>query len=122
MSTARGRESRPRQARRSSSLGSTHTLPIYTKEPGESEVVIDRCVCIQLFLRDSVGWLSSGRISRFLLLGSCCCVLSEFGCLCIQYVSFEASPREPPRLVGLQDHTFSAKCDKFVVHLHWCKR
>ena len=76
-STARGRESRPRQARRSSSLGSTHTLPIYTKEPGESEVVIDRCVCIQLFLRDSVGWLSSGRISRFLLLGSCYCVLSE---------------------------------------------
>ncbi|PIL29018.1 hypothetical protein GSI_09066 [Ganoderma sinense ZZ0214-1] len=41
-SAARGRENRPRQARRSSSLGSTHTLPIYTKEPGESEVVIDR--------------------------------------------------------------------------------
>ncbi|KAI1787286.1 hypothetical protein LXA43DRAFT_1184599 [Ganoderma leucocontextum] len=41
-SAACGRESHPRQARRSSSLGSTHTLPIYTKEPGESEVVIDR--------------------------------------------------------------------------------
>ena len=43
---ARGRDSRHRQARRSSSLGSTHTLPIYTKEPGESEVVIDRCVLL----------------------------------------------------------------------------
>ncbi|KAH9854608.1 hypothetical protein C2E23DRAFT_817187 [Lenzites betulinus] len=31
-----------RQARRSNSLGSTRTLPMYTQEPGESEVVISR--------------------------------------------------------------------------------
>ena len=50
----RGQESRPRQARRrSSSLGSTHTLPIYTKEPGESEVVIDRCVSTRVFIWES---------------------------------------------------------------------
>ncbi|TBU63599.1 hypothetical protein BD310DRAFT_916758 [Dichomitus squalens] len=41
-SAGRGRDNRPRQLRRSSSMGSTHTLPIYTKEPGESEVVISR--------------------------------------------------------------------------------
>ncbi len=54
-SAARGRENRPRQARRSSSLGSTRTLPIYTKEPGESEVVIDRCVSTQVTRHESAG-------------------------------------------------------------------
>ena len=44
LGSGRGRDNRPRQLRRSSSMGSTHTLPIYTNEPGESEVVISRYV------------------------------------------------------------------------------
>ncbi|KAI0657450.1 hypothetical protein C8Q70DRAFT_1046115 [Cubamyces menziesii] len=39
---AHARAPRSGQARRSNSLGSTRTLPMYTQEPGESEVVIDR--------------------------------------------------------------------------------
>ncbi|KAH9903444.1 hypothetical protein C8Q73DRAFT_52468 [Cubamyces lactineus] len=39
---AHSRTPRSGQARRSNSLGSTRTLPMYTQEPGESEVVIDR--------------------------------------------------------------------------------
>ena len=41
-SAARGRGPRTGQMQRSTSQGSTRTLPKYTKEPGESEVVIDR--------------------------------------------------------------------------------
>ncbi|KAI0772826.1 hypothetical protein BD413DRAFT_492334 [Trametes elegans] len=41
-SGSQGRSPRPGQARRSMSLGSTRTLPMYTQEPGESEVVVDR--------------------------------------------------------------------------------
>ncbi|RDX52598.1 hypothetical protein OH76DRAFT_1499396 [Lentinus brumalis] len=40
--TTRGRGPRAGQVQRSNSQGSTRTLPIYTKEPGDSEVVIDR--------------------------------------------------------------------------------
>ncbi|RPD61686.1 hypothetical protein L226DRAFT_395923 [Lentinus tigrinus ALCF2SS1-7] len=40
--TARGRGPRSGQVQRSNSQGSTRTLPMYTKEPGESEVVIGR--------------------------------------------------------------------------------
>ncbi|KAI0752701.1 hypothetical protein C8Q80DRAFT_1147723 [Daedaleopsis nitida] len=40
--TAGRRASRSGRIQRSSSQGSTRTLPMYTKEPGESEVVIDR--------------------------------------------------------------------------------
>ncbi|KAI0325513.1 hypothetical protein GY45DRAFT_1330191 [Cubamyces sp. BRFM 1775] len=39
---AHNRAPRSGQARRSNSLGSTRTLPMYTQEPGESEVVIGR--------------------------------------------------------------------------------